>query len=180
MTYKEIVDLLGSVADLHKMIADWGYGELSDIKTRAASGDASYPYMFINPASGTRDAATTTWTFNLIMMEIVGPTDDFLKAQSECALYLNDVIGYLQLYLTGPNDPQPVFNVQLQPFKERFQDEVAGMTAILQVIVKQPLNDCIAPFVDPVEIVEEPQVTGQVDGPFFLAENNENIIEEQP
>jgi hypothetical protein len=180
MTYKEIVDLLGSVADLHKMIADWGYGDLSDIKTRAASGDASYPYMFINPASGTRDARTTTWTFNLIMMEIVGPGDDFLKAQSECALYLNDVIGYLQLYLTGPNDPQPVFNVQLQPFKERFQDEVAGMTAILQLIVKQPLNDCIAPFTDPIEIVEEPLNTGETFGPFILTESGQNIIEEQP
>lgn len=179
MTYKEIVDLLGSIADLHKMIADWGYGDLSDIKTRAASGDASYPYMFINPAGGNRDAQTTTWTFNLIMMEVVGKEDDFLKAQSECALYLNDIIGYLQLYLTGPADPQPVFTVQLQPFKERFQDEVAGMTATLQVIVKQPLNDCIAPFIDPVEFIEEDLPTGQqID--FIITEDGQNLIEEQP
>lgn len=181
MTYKEIVDLLGNIADTHKMIADWGYGELSDIKTRDQNltGGADYPYMFINPAGGTRDNRTTTWTFNLIMMEVVGLDDDFLKVQSECAEYLADVVGRLELYYTSPADPQPVYNLQLQPFKERFQDTVAGMTGILQLVVKNPLNDCIAPFTDPVEFIEEDLPTGQqID--FIVTEDGLNIIEEQP
>ena len=179
MTYKEIVDLLGNIADLHLMIADWGYGDLSDIKTRDqnTTGGADYPYMFINPAGGFRDQYTQTWNFNLIMMEVVGLDDDFLKTQSECAQYLDDVLARLQLYYVGPSDPLPQYTVQYLPFKERFQDEVAGMTAILQLQVKSPLNDCITPFADPNEFIEEDLPTGQqID--FIVTESGANIIEE--
>jgi hypothetical protein len=178
MNYKEIVDLLGSIADYHKMIADWGYGELSDIKTRAenTTGGADYPYMFINPAGGVRDNRTVTWTFNLVMMEIVGPGDDFLQVQSDCAQYLADVLAYLELKVVGPNAPQPVYSTQLQPFKERFQDQVAGMTGVLQVIVPDPLNDCITPFADPLEFIEEDLSTNDL----IITENGLNIIEETP
>jgi hypothetical protein len=176
MTYKEIVELLGNIADLHKFIADWGYGDLSDIKTRNenTTGGADYPYMFINPAGGQRDQYTQTWTFNLIMMEVVGPGDDFLTTQSNCARYLDDVLARLQLYYVSPRDPQPVFTTSYTPFKERFQDEVAGMTAVLQLQVKTPLDDCITPFEDPIELIEE-NIPGN---DFILGEDNQNIIEE--
>jgi hypothetical protein len=176
MTYKEIVDRLGSIADLHKMIRDWGYGDLSDIKTRDqnVTGGADYPYMFINPAGGARDQYTQSWTFNLIMMEVVGLDGDFLKTQSECSQYLDDVLARLQLYYVAPGDPVPQFTVQYQPFKERFQDQVAGMTATLQLLVKNPLNDCITPFADPLEFMEEDLSTNDL----IITENGLNIIEE--
>lgn len=180
MTYKEIVDLLGSIADSHKMIADWGYGDLSDIKTRAlnTTGGADYPYMFINPGGGNRDQYTETWTFNLIMMEVVGKGDDFLKTQSDCAQYLSDILARLQLYLTQPTDPEPLFPVQIQPFKERFQDEVAGMTMTLSLVHRDPLNDCITPFTNPVEIIEENDSLPIPNEP-IITEGGLNIIEEQ-
>ena len=37
-------------------------------------------------------------------------------------------------------------NVSLTPFKERFQDTVAGMTATLEIEIPNRLNECIAPF----------------------------------
>lgn len=179
MTYKEIVDLLGNIADTHKMISDWGYGDLSDIKTRSlnTTGEADYPYMFINPAGGFRDPYTQTWTFNLIMMEVVGLEDDFLKTQSDCAQYLDDVLARLQLAYVGPADPVPQYTVQYLPFKERFQDEVAGMTAIVQLQVKKPLNDCITPFADPIEVIEE-NLSIPIPNEPIITEGGLNIIEE--
>jgi hypothetical protein len=179
MTYKEIVDLLGNIADTHKLIADWGYGDLSDIKTRSdnTTGGADYPYMFINPGGGARDQYTQTWTFNLIMMEVVGLGDDFLKTQSDCAEYLDDVLARLQLFYVSPQDPQPVFTVSYQPFKERFQDEVAGMTAVLQLVIKKPLNDCITPFYNPVELIEE-NASLPIPNEPLVSEGGANIIEE--
>lgn len=148
MTYKEIVDLLGNIANAHLMISDWGYGQLSDIKTRAENptGGADYPYMFINPVSGQRNGTVLVWTFNLIMMEVVAQPDDFLKTQSECQQYLDDVLAHLHLHYQGPQWPNPILTVTFTPFKERFQDEVAGMTAVVQIELPAPLNDCITPF----------------------------------
>ena len=37
-------------------------------------------------------------------------------------------------------------SVNLTPFKERFQDTVAGMTATIEIEVTKPINKCIAPF----------------------------------
>jgi hypothetical protein len=39
-------------------------------------------------------------------------------------------------------------NVALTPFKERFQDTLAGMTATLEFEVPNAINDCITPYRD--------------------------------
>mgnify|MGYP003655748919 FL=1 len=55
MNYQEIVNRIQSITNQHKMLADFGYGDLSDLKVRFenTSGDdavqADYPYLFLNP-----------------------------------------------------------------------------------------------------------------------------------
>ena len=50
MTYKEIVDRIKEVVDGHKMVVDFGYGNLSDIKANTEGNEsADYPYAFLNP-----------------------------------------------------------------------------------------------------------------------------------
>ena len=69
---------------------------------------------------------------------------DFLTIQSECQQYIDDILAELRFGYTDQIDL--TLNVSLTPFKERFQDTVAGMTATLEIIVPSPLNDCIAPY----------------------------------
>ena len=61
-TYKQIVDLFKSAALNHLMIQDFGYGQLSDIKTRNESQDGDqevdYPYAFLNPTTHQRQQST--------------------------------------------------------------------------------------------------------------------------
>ena len=67
MTYQEIVNRIQAVVSAHYMLADFGYGDLSDLKTRFenTSGDsavqADYPYLFLNPATHTRTGAAVTY-----------------------------------------------------------------------------------------------------------------------
>lgn len=151
-TYKEIVDLFKQAALDHLMIQDFGYGALSDIKTRNQSADGDqevdYPYAFLNPTTHQRQQSTVTYQFNLIMMDMARDEegdkyDNFLKIQSDCQQYIDDMVSNLWNTSTKP-DVQ--LTMAYTPFVERFQDEVAGMTATISIVVPITINNCIAPY----------------------------------
>ena len=147
MTYKEIVDRFREVVRDHNQLQDFGYGNLSDIKTRSEGGtttNTDYPYLFLNQGTHSRSQQAISYNFNMIVMDIV-KDDDFLKIQSECQQYIDDVLARLRFHYTDQVDLN-LSNITLTPFKERFQDTVAGMTASITIEIPQRLNECIAPF----------------------------------
>jgi hypothetical protein len=140
MTYQEIVNRIGNVAADHRMIADFGYGNLSDIK---AQEEVNYPYLFLNPTQHSRTEQTLTYRFNLIMMDLCND-ETYLKIQSQCQQYIDDVLAHLTYHYKDQVDLQ--LNIQLTPFKERFADVVAGMTATIEMELPAALSDCYTPF----------------------------------
>jgi hypothetical protein len=173
MTYKELVDSIKGTVDRHLILKDFGYGALTDIKTVDEGTRVDYPYAFLNPTQSTRTGQTITYRFNLIVMDVVqeDPTSGFanyLKVQSECQQYVDDILANLR-FAKPYEQFDLTLNVNLTPFKERFQDTVAGMTATLEMELPLALNDCITPiaenvlvaygFVDGVTV--EPDPNGQ-------------------
>ena len=149
MTYKDVIDRFKSVADAHYMLKDFGYGQLSDIKVHSQEGEADYPYLFLNPSTHTRNGVNMVYNFNMIVMDVATDEDDALSnytaIQSKCQQYIDDIIA--ELYYGYSDKPEIQYtNVTYTPFKERFQDSVAGMTATISILVPTPINQCIAPF----------------------------------
>lgn len=145
MTYKEVVDRIKRAVNDHRMLADFGYGQLSDIKVLDEDGDgANYPYAFLNPAGVVRNQQATTYSFNLITMEMAITPQAVLQIQSDCIQYLNDIISELRFDATFSGDV--LLTNSIQVFTERFQDEVAGATASFNIVVADPLDNCDAPF----------------------------------
>ncbi len=150
MTYKELVDSIKSTVDRHYILQDFGYGALTDIKTVDEGTRVNYPYAFLNPTQSTRTGQTVTYRFNLIVMDVAqeDPTNgfaDYLKVQSDCQQYIDDILANLR-FAKPYQDFDLTLNVNLTPFKERFQDTVAGMTATLEMELPLALNDCITPI----------------------------------
>ena len=157
MTYQEIVNRIQSVTDNHKMLADFGYGDISDLKVRfentsddSAVG-ADYPYLFLNPGVHQRNQSLVTYNFNMIVMDLARgevsdqPYNNMLAIQSQCQQYIDDVLA--NLYYGFEDNPEVIFSsVSYTTFNERFQDNVAGVTANLTIQVPQPLDNCISPF----------------------------------
>lgn len=152
MTYKEIVDNLKEIVFKHKMLVDFGYGDLSDIKVKSqndtdkGSEGADYPYAFLNPTSHSRVGSSMVYRFNLIVMEMsTDETSSVLDAQSRCQQYIDDIIAKWHFdYLSRKTDIN--LNYTTTPFKQRFQDTVAGMTAQIEITVSKPIDNCLAPF----------------------------------
>ena len=150
MTYFEIVNRIKDIVFRHKMLVDFGYGNLSDIKTVAeneadsGSDGADYPYVFVNPQNHQRTGQSISYRFNLIVMDQAKNAFEVLKVQSDCQQYIDDIISELRFDYKDAADV--ILNFSLSPFKERFQDTVAGMTASLEIQVADNINNCIAPF----------------------------------
>ena len=149
MTYYDIVNRVQEVVNDHEILQDFGYGALSDIKTVDEGTRVNYPYAFLNPTQSTRNQQAITYRFNLIVMDIVQEDPDqrwsgYLRVQSDCQQYVDDILARLRFYYEDRVDL--TLNVALTPFKERFQDTVAGMTATLEFEVPVAINDCITPY----------------------------------
>jgi hypothetical protein len=159
MTYQEIVNRIQGIVNAHYQLADFGYGDLSDLKTKFenSSGDsavqADYPYLFLNPGIHNRTLSTITYNFNMIVMDMARgevsdqPYNNSLAIQSQCQQMIDDVLA--NLYYGFKDKPEVVrTNISYTPFNERFSDDVSGMTASLSIEVPQGLNDCVAPIED--------------------------------
>jgi len=135
----------------------------------------NYPYVFLNPTQSTRTSQAITYRFNMIVMDVVNdryvptqPTtasDDYplgpayrpyLQIQSDCQQYIDDIIAGLRFGINNDSPTDSIskydpdvdvqLTVNLTPFKERFADTVAGMTAALEIEIAQPINKCDAPY----------------------------------
>ena len=157
MTYKEIINRFRTITENHLMLEDFGYGDLSDLKYVSQLGSdeerVGYPYLYLLPSSSTRNGVVMNYSFNMIVMDMARPEDgantdeydNYITIQSQCQQYIDDVLA--NLYYFYKDQPEiELTGITYTPFKEKYQDVVAGMTATITIAVPTPLNECIAPF----------------------------------
>ena len=154
MNYKDVVNRIQESVEKHKMLVDFGYGQISDLKTRSTGTEgepdgADYPYLFLNPTQHVRTQQQITYNFNMIVMDMAREEEaheyqNFLNIQSDCIQYIDDIVA--RLYYFYKDKPEVSMDLNYTPFYERFQDDLAGATATLSITVPNSINECIAPF----------------------------------
>ena len=141
MTYKELIDTLTTIVNDHKLINQWGYGNLSDIET-PETGAPNYPYTFINPVQVLIQSYGFDVTLNLIQMDQPLPTvDSEIDLTSKALGLIQDIIAEFKL-TTLYSETDVTLSVQCTPFKERFKDSVVGVTAVVTFQIQEPLDAC--------------------------------------
>jgi len=154
MNYKEIINRFRTVVEDHYMLQDFGYGQLSDLKTQSQLGvkdqHVDYPYLFLLPAAHNRQGPVMNYSFNMIVMDMARTEegdvyDNYISIQSDCQQYIDDVLANLYYYYKDQPEIE-LTGITYTPFKEKYQDELAGMTATITIQVPTPLNDCITPI----------------------------------
>lgn len=170
MTYKEIINRFRTVVENHLQLKDFGYGDLSDLKTQSQLGPeedgVDYPYLFLLPAPSVRQGPVMEYSFNMIVMDMARPEegdlyDNYVTIQSQCQQYIDDVLAFL--YHHYKDQPEiTLTNITYTPFKEKYQDELAGMTATITIQVPTPLNDCITP-IEKYGLIDERETRNVID-----------------
>lgn len=139
MTYRELVEYLENKIENHKLISQYGFGNLSDIET-PENGSPLYPYGFLRPQNITIGAHANQFDFELILMDYVFDTTyAHVDGVSRMLQILSDIVDDLR---THNRDIDINLTVSAAPFKERFKDNVVGVTATLQIVTAEPLDGC--------------------------------------
>ena len=148
MTYKEILDKFIEISEGHNMVELVGYGDISDINTPDNEEPPVYPYVFINPINVSSGGKTSSINLNVICMtQTYDDQSSWILQQSNCLTILEDIIGKFSWSNDQTFDFIDISSpVIFTPFKERFSDDVVGMTAQITIEYDNLWTNCDRPI----------------------------------
>ena len=163
INFKSIIDDFRLLADHHKQINSFGFGDaeefgyLTDTRDKEINVDNQapyYPLMFVVPNQAIQELQFMTYEFNVIVADILErDLDNMIDVLSDTNQILDDIISQFRLSVT---DSLGNFNqdyylddaVECIPFIEQYQDMVAGWTGTFRIKIMTPLDRCDAAFND--------------------------------
>lgn len=157
-TYNNVIDTLKGLGDLHEQIKTTTVGDIYDIDLNKKT---IYPLMHLVPVNVTTTRTELIYNFQIFVMDLVEPDNaNEQDVYSSCLQTCVDIIGIMsnsgfQAQLTVDID-NPVYfaegNFTLEPFKERFDQDVTGWVFNLGITVQNSFQTCDIPVKDRVAI----------------------------
>ena len=153
-TYNNVIDTLKNLGANHNQIKTTTVGDIYDIDLAKRT---LYPLMHLVPVNVTTTRSELIYNFQVFVMDLVEPDnaneqDVYSSVLQTCV----DIIGImsnskwqaqLQLDINAP-----VYfaegNFTLEPFKERFDQDVTGWVFNLGITVENSFQTCNIPMVD--------------------------------
>lgn len=167
LNLKNIVDDFQLLAQRHKQINSYGFGDLDEFTYQVDRRDKEvnlsdqapyYPYFYVIPANVIQDFGYMTFEFNLIISDIMKrDMDNMTDILSDTLQIMNDVISMFRLSVTeqlGDYNKYYYLDdaVTMVPFIEQYEDLLCGYSATIRIKTKTYLDRCVAAFDDfPIE-----------------------------
>ena len=167
LNLKNIVDDFQLLANRHKQINSFGFGDLDEFTYQVDRRDKVinpsdqapyYPYLYVVPANVIQDFGFMTFEFNLIVSDIMKrDMDNMTDILSDTLQIMNDVISMFRLSVTeqlGDYNKYYYLDdaVTMVPFIEQYEDLLCGYSATIRIKTKTYLDRCVAAFEDfPIE-----------------------------
>ena len=152
-TYNNVIETLCCIAWRHKFVEQVDSGDIWQVDLEK---NTTYPYFHVVPESVTADETTMTYNFQLIIMDLVEPSEsNEQQVQSDTLQILVDIVSAFRNgpQFTNPDDEnaEPIYYIPggpltMNPFTERFDNAVTGWTLDLGVVVDYVFPNCDSPF----------------------------------
>lgn len=139
------------IATAHYQINSFGYGDAADYvqktmdeDTQTLEGRTIYPRLFVEPIQSNITGKRYKRGYNVFVADLVRKGDNNeTETESDTEQILLDVIALIQNQEYG--FLLDVNNISIDPFKERFADEVTGHWATVTLDVGFEFNRCQVP-----------------------------------
>jgi hypothetical protein len=163
LNLKNIVDDFQLLANRHKQINSFGFGDLDEFTYQVDRRDKVvnpsdqapyYPYFYVVPANVIQEFGFMTFEFNLIVSDIMKrDMDNMTDILSDTLQIMNDVISMFRLSVTeqlGNYNEYYYLDdaVTMVPFIEEYDDLLCGYSATIRIKTKTYLDRCVAAFDD--------------------------------
>lgn len=151
LTLNNLISKLNTIATNHLQIKHFGYGDLWEILEKNSLEPMDYPIMWVVIQTANTTNATMTYNFTVVVGDLVNKDEsNELEVQSDTILICKDIISEIKaladddtedIYFDSNNDTQWVLN----PFTERFDDELSGWSFDFAITIPYTNSDCVTP-----------------------------------
>lgn len=142
VTFSKIIKELENYANKSPFINSFGYGNLVDFGKDIENTTPLYPMMFVVPTSITYNENTSNYGFSIIIADrLNSDTESSISQITMSQAVGRDLIGQIKLgTLFDVMDLE--FPISAQPFVDRFNDVLAGVSIDLNVQVGDIMDIC--------------------------------------
>jgi len=148
-TYKQVVELFEDIALSQSAVKQWGVGDITDVDMQTdVHPFQRFPLVFMVPQISSMDRfGKLTLGFDIICADIAKNEEDLqINTHNNTLMILQDIFSKIIMTDWATIGIEVETPIVIEPFVERFQNNLAGWTATVNVIVKSPFDLCNAAF----------------------------------
>jgi hypothetical protein len=161
-TKNQIKKVFQDFANSHLQIHQFGYGE--EFEQQAVEG-IQYPLLWVVPLPSPLSGVDLDRSYRIILADRVRKDEsDEIEVESDTELYLLDTLSYLYKY-SLQNELNLLDGQTINPFWEKWSDEVTGHYADITLRDYFDYNSCALPLADIIPTNEFPSTGGVIFSP---------------
>lgn len=148
-TYKDLIGIFQQICDDHLAVEFFNWGQLSDIEVNEPDYPTQqYPMVFLNPVNVTFNQGYAIYNANLIVMDLARNNRAAeLEVHDTTLSVLQDILAKFRLTTWQDLDVEILAPIVCTQFVEAQKNNVAGWSASVQIVTKNPLDLCNAAFI---------------------------------
>jgi hypothetical protein len=148
-TYKQVIKEFENIALSQMSVKQFQVGELSDLDVENEKHPFQrFPVVFMVPQQSSLDRfGKMTLGFSLIVADIAKNEEELqVDTHNNTLMIMQDIFSKIILTNWSDVDLNLETPINIVPFVERFNNNLAGWTAEINVDVKSPFNLCDSAF----------------------------------
>ena len=148
-TYKLLVELFQSICLSHMAVKQFQVGQLSDLDIQNFEHTFQrFPICFMIPQPSIMDRfGRLTLGFTFIVADIAVNEEDLqINTHNNCLMIMQDIFSKIIMTTWSEVDIELETPINIVPFVEAYNNNLAGWSAEINVIIKSPFNLCDAAF----------------------------------
>ena len=148
-TYKLLVELFQSICLSHMAVKQFQVGQLSDLDIQNFEHTFQrFPICFMIPQPSTMDRfGKLTLGFTFIVADIAVNEEDLqINTHNSTLMIMQDIFSKIIMTTWSEVDIELETPININPFVEAYNNNLAGWSAEINVIIKSPFNLCDAAF----------------------------------
>jgi len=148
--FKQVTEIFREISLSQESVKQFQIGELSDLDVENAEHTfVRFPLVYMVPQPSIMDRfGKMTLGFSFVVCDIVKNNEEFLTidTQNNCLMIMQDIFSKFIMtdWATVPLKIETP--ITMIPFMERFNNNLAGWAAEINVEVQNPFNLCDAAF----------------------------------
>lgn len=148
-TYKQLIQSFEDICLNQMSVKHFQVGEMSDVDIQTNTETFQrYPFVFMIPRLSSMDRfGKLTLGFSLIVADIAKNEEDLqVNTHNNTLMIMQDIFSKIIMSPPAQVDFEIQTPINIIPFVEKFNNNLAGWTAEINVIIPSPFNLCDAAF----------------------------------